>query len=582
MKNGKRKTKNVVISRPPFSVFRFSFFIFHLPLIVVLAGCSKNAGTGGTGEIVVPKQRLREVEPFDPDKFTTPRSATQPATKIAATNPTTHPAQIELSIERCRQLALEGNLGLKVQLLNPTIAKETLNEDEARFEALFLANSSYATTDAATSSTLNNAQANAFHADAGVQVPLRTGGNVTVSLPIDRFETNNAFSTLNPAYTTNLEGSLNVPLLRTAGLYYNTQQIRIAFYEYQATQAQTKLEVTRVLAELERVYWQLYAAREELIVRQKQRDLAVAQLERARRQVRAQVAAEVEITRAESGVSDTVEAIITAENAVRTAQRNLKGFLNAGDLGVDTDTIVIPTTPPNPIEYRLDGQKLVQSALRDRMEMLQTELRIAEEVSNIRNAKNDLLPLVTLQYQYTQNGLGKTLGRSFDLLERNRFADHFVGLHLEVPIGNEAARSRLRAALARRLQQLATREQQAVQIEQDVLNALDTLELSWQKIVAAHNRVVLNARLVDAETRQFELGLRTSTEVLDAQSKLADARSSEIGALTIYQIAQVDLAFATGNVLGATRVIWQPTPVPASSGASHADGARVAPAQSQQ
>ena len=120
-----------------------------------------------------------------------------------------------------------------------------------------------------------------------------------MTLPVDRFETNNSFSTLNPAYTSNLQASLSIPLLRTAGLFYNTQQIRIAFYEYQATQAQTKLEVTRVLADLEKVYWRLYAARQELVVRQKQRDLAVAQLERARRQVNAQVAAEVEITRAE-------------------------------------------------------------------------------------------------------------------------------------------------------------------------------------------------------------------------------------------------------------------------------------------
>jgi outer membrane protein TolC len=195
------------------------------------------------------------------------------------------------------------------------------------------------------------------------------------------------------------------------------------------------------------------------------------------------------------------------------------------------------------------------------MEMLETELQIAEEVSNVRNARQDLLPLVTLQYQYQQNGLGNTLGRSFDLLERNRFADNVVGLQLEVPIGNEAARSRLRAALARRLQQLATREQRVVQIEQEVLTALDSLELNWQKILAARNRVLLNAQLVEAETRQFEQGFRTSTEVLDAQTKLADARSSEIAALTAYQIDQVDIAFATGNVLGATRVTWTPTPV---------------------
>ena len=60
-----------------------------------------------------------------------------------------------------------------------------------------------------------------------------------------------------------------------------------------------------------------------------------------------------------------------------------------------------------------------------------------------------------------------------------------MGIHLEVPIGNEAARSRLRAALLRRLQQLATKEQRSVQIEQEVLNAVDALELGWQRIVAA-------------------------------------------------------------------------------------------------
>ena len=242
-------------------------------------------------------------------------------------------------------------------------------------------------------------------------------------------------------------------------------------------------------------------------------------------------------------------------------QRELKRLLNEAGIGVDTETIVVPISPPDASQYRLDAQQLVQAALRDRMELLEIELRIAEETSNVRIARSDLLPLVTFQYQYQQNGLGRSIGDSFTVLERNHFTDHSVGIHLEVPIGNEAARSRLRSSLARRLQQLANKEQRTVLIQQEVLNAVDSLDLTWQRIVAAQKRVVLNARLVDAETRQFDLGLRTSTEVLDAQTKLADARSSEIAALTEYQIAQVDIAFATGNVLGATRVAWSPAPV---------------------
>jgi len=50
--------------------------------------------------------------------------------------------------------------------------------------------------------------------------------------------------------------------------------------------------------------------------------------------------------------------------------------------------------------------------------------------------------------------------------------------------------------------------------------------------------------------------------VLDAATRLAAAQLSEAQALADYQISQVDLAFATGTLLGASRVSWQPAPDP--------------------
>ena len=74
--------------------------------------------------------------------------------------------------------------------------------------------------------------------------------------------------------------------------------------------------------------------------------------------------------------------------------------------------------------------------------------------------------------------------------------------------------------------------------------------------LASRQRAILAARTLKAEERQNELGLQTSTEVLDAQTKLADAQSSEVRALAEYQIALVDVAFASGNLLGAAAVQW--------------------------
>jgi outer membrane protein TolC len=199
----------------------------------------------------------------------------------------------------------------------------------------------------------------------------------------------------------------------------------------------------------------------------------------------------------------------------------------------------------------------VAAALENRMEMLEMELQLAQDISTIDFQRNQALPLVTLDYTYNINGLGATRRDSYDVLYDKNFEDHRLGLKLLVPLGNEAARSRLLGSFYQRQQRLAARESRRMAIELEVLSAIDQMEANWQRILASRQNTILTGRLFEAEQRQFELGLRTSTDVLDAQAKFAEAQSREILALTEYQIAQVDLAFATGTLLGAAKVQWE-------------------------
>jgi outer membrane protein TolC len=70
------------------------------------------------------------------------------------------------------------------------------------------------------------------------------------------------------------------------------------------------------------------------------------------------------------------------------------------------------------------------------------------------------------------------------------------------------------------------------------------------------------SRVYEAEVRQFNQGLRTSTDVTIAQNNLASAALSELAAIADYQISQTDIAQATGTVLGQTSVAWSPSPQP--------------------
>jgi outer membrane protein TolC len=103
---------------------------------------------------------------------------------------------------------------------------------------------------------------------------------------------------------------------------------------------------------------------------------------------------------------------------------------------------------------------------------------------------------------------------------------------------------------------LVSKQQRENLITNEVLNTIDQMEANWQRVMASRKSARLAARSLEAEQRQFELGLQTSTEVLDAQTRFADAQSAQIRALVEYQIAQVDLAYATGTLLGAAQVTW--------------------------
>jgi len=528
----------------------------------LLCGCEGVLSEGS--RVTIDPQRLRDIQPLGladrAKSVQTPEAASEEFLKSSPglRRSTEAPERVQLSIEQCRADALVNNLDLAVQLLEPTIARENVTQEEARFEATFFGNARQARFDQPTDTSLSGSNVESLSGDAGIRLPLRTGGSITIDLPFNRTETDNQFATLNPSYTTDLSVSLSQPLLRNAGVRTNTHAIRVAQYQSQISEARTKLEVIRVIADVDRVYWRLYAAQRELEVRKQEYDLAVAQLERARRRVDKGDAAEVEIVRAEAGVAQRVEAIIIAENAIRDAERLLKRILNKPELGMESATIIELSTTPNPMRYELDAIDLASAALATRMEMLELELLIAQDVSGIDFARNQKLPLVTLDYRYNINGLGRAWNDSLDLMIDKSFEDHVVGLSVEVPLGNSAAKSRLNQAIYTRLQRLATKDQRVAQIENEVYNALDQLEANWQRVLASGRAALLEGRVLEAEQRQFDLGLRTSTDVLDAQARYANARSAEIRALAEYQIAQVDIAFATGMLLGASRVRWEP------------------------
>lgn len=533
-----------------------------IPTFSMLGGCMSNPFAEGPLDTVTVahKDRLHNIAVFNLERAPTDENHTSESQLQKAQADYSNVEQIDLTLENARAAALSNNLGLSATLIAPEIAEQNVNRERAAFESVFTLAASWAETDAPTSSALVGSQSRNQSFIPGIRIPLMTGGNITVSAPINRFSTNNAFSTLNPAWTSDLELSFSHNLLRGAGRRATTHALRLADLDHQSSLAQTKLEVIRVLADVDRAYWRLYASTKALEVVEQQHTVALNQLKSAQRKRRAGTGTEVDVVRSQSGVADRVEAIILAQNDVKLRQRTLKQLVNMPGLDVSTSTRVLTESAPDPVEYLYDLEQLTDSALQNRMEMLELEIQLVRNAASIAFAENQKLPLVALNYTYRVNGLAGSLGNSYDQLAQNEFEDWSIGLNAEFPLGNDAAKASLAQAILARLQSLNTKEARVQSITTEVLNAVDNLQSTWHRILASRESVLLNARLLEAESRQFDVGRSTSTDVLDADANLANARLAEIRAIVDYQIAQIDLAVATGTLLGQAKVHWHSDP----------------------
>jgi outer membrane protein len=521
--------------------------------VVLFSGCTHLRGKEGFNTYRAAPEKVRQIETLELKETTEEETL-----RMEVNEPES--SELTVSLEECRALTLENNLDLKVELINPAIAAERVSQEEAQFEATFSATTSYYKMNSPVASSLDisGSSVENFSTDFGVSIPLRTGGTIKFDLADSKSKTDSLFSIFNPSYDNDLTASISQPLLRNAGNRVNTYGIRIAEYNRQITDAQTKLAAIRIIADVDRAYWRLYAARRLLVVRKQQYELAKELFEQAERFVEVGAKPQIEVIRTRASVAEKLEAIISAQNDVLDTERDLKRMLNKTRLGMETATVLIPSTEPDPVHYELQRDKMVANALENRMEMLELELQLAQDASTIDYRRNQSLPLVTLEYRYNINGLGPTRGDSYDLLLDNDFHDHRVGLQVSIPLGNESAESQLRQAIYERAKRLASKESKKAQIKYEVLQQIDKLEANWQQILASRQTTILQDQQYQAERRQFELGLVTSTDVRNAQTDLADAQRLEILALANYQIGLVDLAYATGTLLGAAKVKWEP------------------------
>ncbi|MDA7559350.1 TolC family protein [bacterium] len=460
---------------------------------------------------------------------------------------------MSLTLEDARSMALENNLDVSVSVIQPAIAAKNVAIEQARFDATFSNSVSW-------SDNFKDGTMGGFYdVQPSLSQALPGGGNVGISGGGTSLLYDNQTQT--KAYQDQIGLNVSQPLLRGFGLRTSTAPIRIARLEQQASESQAKLNIIQTLASLEVAYWEVEASRGELLVQERQLNVAELQLSNVEKLIKNGIVTRVERNRAISGMLARRENVVVAETNLRLSERKLKQIINSSILPVESKTHILCETKWQPMRIKLDPSKLMGIAVTNRMELATLQVQLTVNEINTKLAKNGLLPQLDLALSYVRQGQALKERAAFDNIFRPQRSldDYTIGATVTFPLGNRAARARSDQAKLERLRLLASKDRTELLIRKEIYDSVDQLERDWQRIIAA-NAAAKSAELTyEAELDQFLQGVRTSTEVLEAASNWAFAESRKVRALADYAISKVYIALATGTMLGFSQVEWQPT-----------------------
>lgn len=458
---------------------------------------------------------------------------------------------LPLELEEARRAALQHQLEIQAELINPAIARAQVAEAWSRFDWILSGEASRNVSKPLAPDPKQTDETGAL----ALTVPLPTGAVAQVTVPLTKTRYNPVPAGA-PAsfYTTSPVVSVTQPVLRGAGLRINLAPINRARLSGQQTEAQTKLLINNLLANVDRAYWRLWAAQRELDVRYEQFELAQRQLAHADRLAGAGLVPKMEILRSRVGIAQRVNNIIVSTNNRRFLERDFKRVLNMPGIGIDSPEVILPNTPPELEPLSLDTEKLVKLALDARMDLMIAQLQVAVALIDKDVARNQLLPDVSLFFEGSRTAFGLKSRDTLDQADDGEIENWAGGVRVSIPIGGIGSRARMRQASLRHVASLNTLEQRKRIIIQDVYDAVDRVTQSWQQIQAAEEEIAMTQRIYEAELQLFERSIRTSTEVLDAAQFVANAQVRHLSAVAEFQIAKVELAYATGAHLGYARV----------------------------
>ena len=362
-------------------------------------------------------------------------------------------------------------------------------------------------------------------------------------------------------------------LLQGFGAKVNDRGIRIARKNTMAAQAVLRSQLLDLVSTVLNLYWQLVSGNEELKARRRALEIAQKFAEDTGKEIKLGVLPEVELPRAQAEVASRAQDLSIAEAAVRQQETLLKEALGrTADAALDNadivtlDRIEVPATDDLP-----PLRELVRKATEQRPDVIISRIHDETDAINAVGTENLLLPSLQVSARAQNRGAAGTIqdpihaspyfaggyGAALGQILRRDFPNQAASVSIALPVGNRQAQGDYGIDQFQLRQSDLSGRKTANQIVVDISNDMIALRQARARYSTAVQTRELQEQLLEAEQNEFQSGLSTISNIVQAQRALVNAQSAEVTALSTYARARVAMDQVLGDTLEANHVSFE-------------------------
>jgi outer membrane protein len=486
---------------------------------------------------------------------------------------TTGPAagpKVSLTLDDAVKLALDRNLDIAVQQLNPQISDLAVASVRSVYypsltSTIATQSLTQASTNTITGGSIGSGVTNGTSTwNGGVtqSVPWG-GGNYTLTLNNARGTSDAAIQRYNPSYTPVWSAQYVQPLLRGFRTDSTRQQLQVTKINRDITDVQLKATITNTLSNVRNAYWDYVFAMQSVDVARQSLDLANKQVEDNQTRVQVGTMAPIDVVQAQAQAASALQNLVVAQASMRTSELALKRMIVSGTEDPNWNATIDPVDRPDFRPEEIDLDAAIRRALSQRTDLAIAQKDVQANDATLRYLNDQTKPQADLQANYGLAGVGGTqifrtgtgvggdlgqvtetipggYGNSLSSLWSGSFPRWTVGVNISYPLGLSSQQASVARARVQLNQVKAQLKQIELQVATELTNQAITIRSNAERVQAAQAARELAQKQLDAENSKFAVGMSTNYFVITAQNQLATAQNNELQAILNYRKSLVD------------------------------------------